>query len=180
MENRVPWVGHIRPAPASWDGEQDQPLHVCRDRDCITTAGRPPLTFAQGDFTGDGLVNFDDLLVLAKNYNKTVPANGAAPAPAAAMDVQTLAAAMGIGVPTTTPTKLPAPPAPAKKPTVSPKPAPTPTPVVRAVPPAPVAAKAPVASVLRDDDKAKPVFSTTRVEKAAPTSAKRKLAAKSR
>jgi ELWxxDGT repeat protein len=29
--------------------------------------------FAQGDFTGDGVVNFDDLLVLAKGYNKALP-----------------------------------------------------------------------------------------------------------
>jgi hypothetical protein len=35
-------------------------------------------TWADGDFTGDGVVNFSDLLLLAKNYNHTV----AAPAPA--------------------------------------------------------------------------------------------------
>jgi hypothetical protein len=39
---------------------------------------KPNQTFAQGDFTGDGVVNFDDLLVLAKNYNKTLPAGGEA------------------------------------------------------------------------------------------------------
>jgi hypothetical protein len=120
---------------------------------------RTGATWAQGDFTGDGLMNSNDLLILAKNYNKRVPATGAAPASAAAMDVQALAAAMGIGVPT---------PVPAKKPVVSPKPAPKPTPVVRAVAPALVAAKAPPASVLRDDAKAKAVFSTTRVAKPVP------------
>ena len=30
------------------------------------------MTRAQGDFTGDGVVNFDDLLVLAKNYNQSL------------------------------------------------------------------------------------------------------------
>jgi hypothetical protein len=29
-------------------------------------------TWSQGDFSGDGLVNFDDLLILAKNYNRTL------------------------------------------------------------------------------------------------------------
>jgi outer membrane protein assembly factor BamB len=31
-------------------------------------------TWADGDFTGDGVVNFADLLILARNYNKTLPA----------------------------------------------------------------------------------------------------------
>jgi hypothetical protein len=38
------------------------------------------MTVTQADFTGDGLVNFDDLLVLAKNYNKTLPLPASAPA----------------------------------------------------------------------------------------------------
>jgi uncharacterized delta-60 repeat protein len=136
-------------------------------------------TFAQGDFTGDGIVNFDDLLVLAKNYNKTVPATGAAPTPAAAMDVQALAAAMGIAMPTTTSTKPTPPPAPPKKPVANPKPAPKPAPVARAVP-APVAPKPAPASVLRDDDKARPVFSTTRVAKPVPAPLKPKVVAKAK
>jgi ELWxxDGT repeat protein len=136
-------------------------------------------TFAQGDFTGDGTVNFDDLLVLAKAYDKSVPGTGAAPAPAAtAMDVQTLAAAMGIAAPTATPppTKPVPSPVPPKKPVVSPKPLPKPAPVIRTVQvpaaAAPKVAKA-SASVLRaDDDKAKPVFSTTRLVRPAPAPAK--------
>jgi hypothetical protein len=81
-------------------------------------------TWADGDFTGDGTVNFADLLILAKAYNKALPA----PAP-----VVTVAPAI-----------------------------------------APVTA----ASVLTDDDaKAKPVFSTTRVAKAAPKPVPAKLKA---
>jgi hypothetical protein len=30
--------------------------------------------YTDGDLSGDGLVNFDDLLILAKGYNQTVPA----------------------------------------------------------------------------------------------------------
>jgi ELWxxDGT repeat protein len=135
-------------------------------------------TWAQGDFTGDGLVNFDDLLVLAKNYNKTLPATGPA-SPAAPLDAKALAAAMGIAVPTTTtPAKPTPPPAPARKPPVTSRPAPKPAPVVRATAPTPAAPKAPPASVLRDDDKAKPVFSTTRVATPAPAPVKPKVAAK--
>jgi ELWxxDGT repeat protein len=73
-------------------------------------------TWAEGDFTGDGVVNFADLLVLAKAYNKALPA---APAPVAAV----------------------------------------------------AAAAAPVTAnpVLADDEaKGKPVFSTARVAKPAP------------
>jgi hypothetical protein len=75
-------------------------------------------TWADGDFTGDGVVNFADLLVLAKAYNKAL----VAPAPAPMMAV------------------------------------------------APVAAAAPMAagSVLAEEGKAKPVFSTARVSKPAP------------
>jgi hypothetical protein len=130
-------------------------------------------TFTRGDFTGDGQVNFDDLLVLAKNYNKALPAAGPA-TPAAAMDVQALAAAMGIAVSTTPPAKPTPPPAPKPKP----KPVPRPAPVAK---PAPTAPKAPAAaSVLRDDDKARPVFSTTRVATPAPATAKVVAKAKAR
>jgi hypothetical protein len=31
------------------------------------------VTLADGDFTGDGIVNFADLLILARNYNKAIP-----------------------------------------------------------------------------------------------------------
>jgi hypothetical protein len=133
-------------------------------------------TWADGDFTGDGVVNFADLLVLAKNYNKTVSAAAAAPAPAATIDVQALAVAMGIAAPTTTTPIKPTPPAPAKKPAVSLKAALKP--VAKPVVPAPTVAKPTVTSVLRDDDKAKPVFSTTRVAKPAPAPAKPKVVAK--
>jgi hypothetical protein len=130
-------------------------------------------TWSDGDFDGNGTVNFNDLLILAKNYNKALPASGAAPAPAAAtIDVQALAAAMGIAVPTTTTEPTP-PPASAKKPPVTTsKPTPKPAPVIRAVAPTPVLAELKAASVLRDDDKAKPVFSTTRVAKPAPAKPK--------
>jgi hypothetical protein len=40
-------------------------------------------TFAQGDLNADGIVNFDDLLILAQNYNGHLAA-AAAPAAAAA------------------------------------------------------------------------------------------------
>jgi ELWxxDGT repeat protein len=36
-------------------------------------------TYAEGDFDGNGTVNFDDLLVLAKNYNKVLPEPVTAP-----------------------------------------------------------------------------------------------------
>jgi hypothetical protein len=80
--------------------------------------------WADGDFTGDGVVNFNDLLTLARSYNKALPA---------------------------------------------------PAPVVAA---APSALPATAASVLREPDKANRVFSTTRVSKPAPASAKPKVAAR--
>ena len=42
------------------------------------------MTLAQGDFDGNGTVNFNDLLILARNYNKSLPA-GAAEVPAQAV-----------------------------------------------------------------------------------------------
>jgi hypothetical protein len=44
-------------------------------------------TWADGDFTGDGIVNFADLLILAKAYNKALPPP--APAPAVALSAAT-------------------------------------------------------------------------------------------
>jgi hypothetical protein len=76
--------------------------------------------WSQGDFTGDRFVNFDDLLVLAKNYNKVFPPPAPAPAPA----------------PASTP------------------------------------------SVLREDEQAKPVFSTTPVTRPAPAPTRPTPAAK--
>jgi hypothetical protein len=74
-------------------------------------------TYATGDFDGDGAVNFNDLLTLARNYNKTLTA-------------------------------------------------PTPAPIVQAA--------APVTAALLADDSttSKPVFSTTRVEKPKPVATK--------
>jgi ELWxxDGT repeat protein len=138
------------------------------------------MAFAQGDFTGDGLVNFDDLLVLAKNYNKTVPADGAAPAPAAAIDVQALAAAMGIATPTAPKPAEAQPPAAAKRPAASPKPVTPPAtpPATPAIPaPSRTAPPARAASLLRDDSKPRPVFSTTPVLRPSPAPAKPKVAA---
>jgi hypothetical protein len=57
-------------------------------------------TWSQGDFNGDGVVNFDDLLVLAKNYNRSVTPAGAEAASATPLDVGTLAAALGVPAPT--------------------------------------------------------------------------------
>jgi hypothetical protein len=82
-------------------------------------------TWLQADFTGDGLVNFDDLLVLAKGYNKTA---------------------------------FPLFPA----------------------PPLPAATPATTASVLADESRTKPVFSTTPITKRAPAPAKPKPAVKPR
>jgi hypothetical protein len=103
------------------------------------------MTFTTGDFTGDGVVNFDDLLVLAKNYNKVIPL--AAPMiEAAPLDAQAFAAAMGLAVPATTTTPTTTP-----KPTVPPgqppvvKPAPLPK-TVAAPKPLPKAAPKPVAA----------------------------------
>jgi hypothetical protein len=42
-------------------------------------------TYAQGDFDYNGTVNFGDLLILAKSYNKTLAAPAAALAPVAAL-----------------------------------------------------------------------------------------------
>lgn len=39
-------------------------------------------TWSDGDFTGDGLVNFADLLIVARNYNRTATTPPPAPAPA--------------------------------------------------------------------------------------------------
>jgi hypothetical protein len=77
------------------------------------------VTFAQGDMNYDGVVNFDDLLILAKAYNNAMPAPVPPPAPAPLL----LAAA------------------PAAAPVIAPA----------------------SASVLKDSPARKPVFSTTRV-----------------
>src|SRR6185503_10376562 len=87
-------------------------------------------TWADGDFDGNGTVNFTDLLTLTRNYNKTL----AAPA-AAVTDVQAVTAAVGAAVSPATPARPTAPPTQAKKPPVNPKPAPKPAPVIRAVAP---------------------------------------------
>jgi uncharacterized delta-60 repeat protein len=42
--------------------------------------GKTGATYAQGDFDANGVVNFGDLLILAKNYNKALPAPGSAAA----------------------------------------------------------------------------------------------------
>jgi hypothetical protein len=55
-------------------------------------------SWSQGDFNGDGVVNFDDLLVLAKNYNRTVSVAGASP-----LDAPALAASMGLATPSPAP-----------------------------------------------------------------------------
>jgi hypothetical protein len=47
--------------------------------------------WAQGDLSGDGLVNFDDLLMVSKNYNRTAPVS--APPPAAPAVMQEVLAA---------------------------------------------------------------------------------------
>jgi hypothetical protein len=104
-------------------------------------------TYAQGDFNYDGVVNFNDLLTLAKNYNKTMAAPVTA-APALARAV--------LAVASTTASVSAAAPAAAVTAT--------------AVTTARVAASAP-GSVLHVDKK-KPVFSTQRIAKPAPVKAK--------
>jgi hypothetical protein len=54
--------------------------------------------WTEGEFTGDGVVNFDDLLVLAKNYNKGLPAPGDVPGASAAFEAD-VAAAFAAAVP---------------------------------------------------------------------------------
>jgi hypothetical protein len=46
----------------------------------------------QGDFSYDGVVNFDDLLILAKNYNAVMPTPGALPGATAAFSADVAAA----------------------------------------------------------------------------------------
>jgi hypothetical protein len=72
--------------------------------------------WSQGDFTGDGVVNFDDLLVLAKNYNRSAQPTGAPSITAASADVSALVAAVGIAQPAPLP-KAPS----ARPPTTPPK-----------------------------------------------------------
>jgi ELWxxDGT repeat protein len=54
------------------------------------------LTYAQGDFTGDGVVNFNDLLILAQNYNKSLPAPALPPEPVAASAAPLGSAALAV------------------------------------------------------------------------------------
>jgi ELWxxDGT repeat protein len=49
--------------------------------------GRSGVGLAEGDFDGDGVVNFADLLMLAKNYNRTLDVPPPPPAPAPVMAV---------------------------------------------------------------------------------------------
>jgi len=71
-------------------------------------------TWSQGDFNYDGVVNFADLLIVAQQYNKTLPA----PAPALALPAATVTQAP---VPATTAvmqqtaTPVPAPARPVKR-----------------------------------------------------------------
>jgi hypothetical protein len=134
------------------------------------------VTLAQGDFTGDGLVNFDDLLVLAKNYNKSVAAPSGA-TPAGTVDAGTLAAAMGIAVPARSPTDVTPPPPPASKPPVTTRKPPA-RPAPRPATPKPITPKPTTASLLRQDEKAKSVFSTTRLVKPAAAPVKPKAIGK--
>jgi hypothetical protein len=82
------------------------------------------VTFTQGDFSGDGLVNFDDLLILAKNYNKRIPPAAGA-AIVEATPIDAHALAAALGIGPTPHSN----PAPTPKPLTPPKaPAPVPAP----------------------------------------------------
>jgi hypothetical protein len=100
-------------------------------------------TYGGGDFNYDGAVNFDDLLILAKNYNKSVPV--AAPiVEASPVSAQAWAAALGITLPTTPPTTTPTRPTP--PPRRPPAPAVKPKPVPAPKPVAPSKPSAPKAA----------------------------------
>jgi uncharacterized delta-60 repeat protein len=111
-------------------------------------------TYGGGDFNYDGTVNFDDLLILAKNYNKALPAAGPA-VEASPADAAVWAAALGFAVPQPPKTPPAKPPTPALKPTPVAKPQPKPLPKPLPVPP-----KAQGSAVKKA---AEPVFSNTRV-----------------
>jgi ELWxxDGT repeat protein len=92
-------------------------------------------TFPDGDFTGDHLVNFDDLLILAKNYNKTLPQPAAPASPVTAVPLS--AAALLAAITPATPTLQP-PPTPPKRPAppiFSTKKLPPPAPQKKTAPP---------------------------------------------
>jgi hypothetical protein len=182
-------AGNATSAPVTFDffvlaGDANRDRAVNFD-DLLVLAknyNRSGTTFDQGDFNYDGTVNFDDLLILAKNYNRTLPATGAASA-ASPLNAEALATSLGITPPTTPPVTPPparTPPTPGPKPVPTPrKPAPPPvrpapkgSSVSRPPTPATLAAKPTPASVLADDAKSKPVFSTTRVAKPTPVPAK--------
>jgi hypothetical protein len=86
-----------------------------------------PRTWDTGDFTGDGVVNFDDLLILAKNYNRTADA---AP-PVAMAQVSAVTAGAVVAAPVRPVVKEKAKPVFAAKPASKPAPAPKRAPVRR-------------------------------------------------
>jgi hypothetical protein len=95
-------------------------------------------TWADGDFTGDGAVNFADLLALAKNYNKSVPVAGDV-VEAAPVDAAALAASLGVQAPAPAPAPAPSQPKSAPKPAAPAAPQPKATPPSKPQPkPAPV------------------------------------------
>jgi hypothetical protein len=104
--------------------------------DLLTLAknyGKSGLTWSQGDFNYDGNVNFADLLILAKSYNKSLPAPSDGAGPASPESVMASAAVVASPV-----AAAAAKPTATTKPGVKPAAKPSAKPVVRkAAPPAP-------------------------------------------
>jgi hypothetical protein len=121
------------------------------------------VTFAQGDFTGDGLVNFDDLLVLAKNYNKTLPAGGEPVFAAAAGTVDFSAAYAAARAAVAASTS-------SSTPTTT---ATTNTPTIPTTPPPPTKSNPPFAP--KPAPKPKPIAPPTPPKKPAPVATKRSV-----
>jgi parallel beta-helix repeat protein len=69
-------TGNFSAAPSTLAGDANGDRIVNFDDLLILSKNynKVGVTWSQGDFNGDGLVNFDDLLILSKNYNKTAPA----------------------------------------------------------------------------------------------------------
>ena len=112
-------------------------------------------------------MNFADLLTLARNYNKALPAPGTTTGVTLVSVGPSAVPALSEVLAQASQTPVVPPAGAVPKPVTGVRHLPAKaTAVLKPV--TPIARKAAAASVLRDDDSAKPVFSTTRVDKATP------------